>query len=85
MAQENAKNAIQLKLIEKAWNDEVFRKELIENPKAAIQKELEVVIPDDIEIKVVEETDKTFYLVLPQKPSETGDVDSDDNKAMTYT
>jgi hypothetical protein len=67
------KQNMQEKIIKKAWEDAEFKKELLSNPKAAIEKELEIILPDDVEIKVVEETAKTFYLVLPVNPADAGD------------
>lgn len=54
------------KLIAKAMKDEKFRKLLLENPKAAIEAETEIKIPEALNLKVVEEDTATFYLVLPQ-------------------
>ena len=55
------------KLIAKAMKDEAFRKNLLENPKAAIEDETGIKLPDAINLKVVEENYATFYLVLPPK------------------
>ena len=65
------------KLIKRAWEDEDFKRELMENPKAAIQKALEVVIPESINVKVVEETPDTMYVVLPVNPAVAGELCSD--------
>ena len=56
------------KLILKAWSDSAFKKELIENPKAAIEKELNTKLPDDVNVKVVETDEKTILLPIPVKP-----------------
>ncbi|OBR68022.1 hypothetical protein A7K91_18525 [Paenibacillus oryzae] len=60
---------LQNQIIEKAWVDEDFKKELIANPKAAIEKAFDLDIPADINVEVLEETSNHFYLVLPQNPS----------------
>ena len=52
-------------VIAKAGEDAAFREELLKNPKVAIQKVTGGVFPDGIELKVVEETPDTLYLVLP--------------------
>ncbi|MCX8128703.1 MAG: NHLP leader peptide family RiPP precursor [Clostridia bacterium] len=70
----SSKQNLQEKIIRKAWEDAEFKKELLSNPKAAIQKELEIAIPDNVEVKVVEETTNTVYLVLPVNPGEIKDV-----------
>jgi hypothetical protein len=55
------------KLIAKTMKDETFRKSLLENPKAAIEEETGIKLPEAINLKVVEENPSTFYLVLPPK------------------
>jgi len=45
--------------------NESFRKQLLENPGAAIEAEMGVKIPETMNIKVLEEDPKTFFLVLP--------------------
>jgi hypothetical protein len=56
---------IENKIKDKAVEDKDFRKSLIANPKDAIKKQMNVNVPDDIEIRVVEDSAKTVYLVLP--------------------
>ena len=61
----NQRQQLEQQLIEKAMKDESFRKQLIENPGAAIEAETGMKIPGAMNIKVLEEDQKTFYLVLP--------------------
>lgn len=60
------------KLIVKAWEDEAFKQELLNNPKAAIEKALGVSLPEGIEIYVHEQTPTTVHLVLPMKQADLG-------------
>jgi len=60
------------KLIVKAWEDEAFKQELLNNPKAAIEKALGVSLPEGIEIYVHEQTPTTVHLVLPMKQAGLG-------------
>lgn len=71
MADEQAmtRQELEAKLVAQAWKDEAFRQELISNPKAAIEKEIGQELPESTDIRVLEETGNTVYLVLPQKPS----------------
>jgi hypothetical protein len=76
--------ALQRRVIERAWRDEKFRKELIHNPNAVLSRELATVnptaaIPEGVKIKVVEETPSLFYLVLPNNPSAIADLVSEDD------
>ncbi len=65
-------------LIAKAWADEDFKKQLLANPKE-VGKEFGLVMPDGVDVKVVENTDKVFHFVLPPKPSdELSDDDLDE-------
>ena len=57
-------------LIARALKDEGFRQQLIANPKAALEAELarlhlDIKLPGTLEVKVLEETPTTLYLVLP--------------------
>ena len=52
-------------LVEKATTDETFRARLLSDPKAAIEEELGLTIPDGFTVKVVEDVPDTSHLVLP--------------------
>lgn len=54
-------------VIAKVWSDESFKKKLIESPKETL-KEMGFEIPSNISIKVCDESDGTFYLIIPKKP-----------------
>lgn len=58
-------------VITKACKDELFRKELLDNPKGTIERELNIKIPDDIKIVVQEDTEKIIHLTLPPMPKVT--------------
>ena len=61
----NPRQQIEQQLIEKAMKDESFRKQLIENPGAAIEAETGMKIPYGMKIKLLEEDHQTVYLILP--------------------
>ncbi|HOW27326.1 MAG TPA: NHLP leader peptide family RiPP precursor [Elusimicrobiota bacterium] len=73
MAEEQMKD----KIIKKALTDPAFKKALIANPNAAIEKELGMKIPAGLTVKVVEDAPNTVHLVLPAVPAkgELGDAD----------
>lgn len=64
---------LEQKIIELADKDENFRKALLEDAKKAIEEKLEIKTPENLKIKVVEDTADTIHLVLPPKLVE-GDV-----------
>lgn len=71
------RNEFEAIIIAKAWKDPAFRKRLLADPKKVMQEELTAVypnakLPNDLKIKVVEETDKELTIVLPVNPSGAG-------------
>ncbi|NEQ26446.1 MAG: NHLP leader peptide family natural product precursor [Microcoleus sp. SIO2G3] len=68
-AQLKARLGIESALIAKAWVDENFKQELINDPKGVIARELHTQIPDGVEVQVLEETPTTYYVSIPIKPS----------------
>ena len=69
---------IEAKLIAKAIEDTDFRKALLDDPKAAIEKEFNSSVPEGLSIKVVEEEPNTLTLMLPQQIAGEGDTLSDE-------
>jgi len=71
--------AVEQALIRKSIEDESFRGRLLADPKATIEQELGRKLPEDLEVRVLEETQETVYLVLPPKraPGELSDAELD--------
>lgn len=63
------------KIVAKAWSDDGFKAKLMSDPKAVL-KDNGVDVPDSIDVKVVENTDKVVHFTLPPKPTK-GDELSD--------
>lgn len=55
------------KVIAKAWADEAFKQKLIAQPAETLREE-GLDTPPEVELRVVECTDKVVYVVLPPKP-----------------
>ena len=87
--QEEALRA-QVEFLNKVWTDEAFRARLESDPKAVL-KEMGGRVPDDVQIKVVRDTDRVKYLHIPLPPPEGEISDADLEKAqggltiVTYT
>jgi hypothetical protein len=58
------------KLITRAWTDEVFKQRLIAEPAKVLQEELGLEVPDFAQVKVLEETADTRYIVIPYRVEE---------------
>jgi hypothetical protein len=67
LAQENVKKWSEL--VARAWADERLKQRLLKEP-AAVLREHGIEVPAGMELRVVENTDKIFYLRLPAKPVE---------------
>ena len=57
---------IERKLIQRSLEDEEFRRRLLDDPKGAVEQEIGTRLPQEIKIRVVEESPDTIYLVLPR-------------------
>jgi hypothetical protein len=58
-------------LIAKCWSEDSFKKKLLADPAAVLKAEgVKVELPAGMTLKVVENTDKVFHIVLPPKPTE---------------
>ena len=58
------------RIIARAMKDKLFRKQLLDNPKAVLARELGESLPDKLEVKLIEETKDTIVLVLPRLSQE---------------
>jgi hypothetical protein len=54
-----------VRVMVRAWSDEVFKQELLYNPIKVVEIELGENIPEDIKIKIFAETPQKIYLILP--------------------
>jgi hypothetical protein len=53
------------RIVQRSLDDESFRRRLLEDPRAAVEEELGTRLPEGVEVRAVEETAETIYLVLP--------------------
>ena len=59
------RSGVERRLVQRSIEDEDFRQKLLDDPKGTLEQELETRLPDDVEVRVVEESPQTIYLVLP--------------------
>jgi len=82
-AERRSRKQMEAVLINKAWKDEAFRQELIADPAAVIQRELDLTVPAGVAITVVQESPSTLCLVIPANPfADEGRELSDDELAV---
>jgi Nitrile hydratase, alpha chain len=58
------------RLIRRSLQDGSFRQRLLDDPKAVVEEELGSALPEGVEVRAVEETAQTIYLVLPPATSQ---------------
>ena len=63
-------------LLAKVMTDETLKAQLLENPMEVLKAE-GIAPPVGLEVKVLENTDKVFHLVLPAKSTELTDEELD--------
>jgi nitrile hydratase alpha subunit len=56
---------IERRLIQRSLEDDSFRQRLLDDPKGTVERELGDRLPESMEVRAVEETPDTIYLVLP--------------------
>ena len=59
------------KLVIRAWKDEAFKERLFSDP-AGVFKENGIDLPEGMEVKMLENTDKLIHFILPPRPK--GDI-----------
>jgi hypothetical protein len=65
-------------ILQHALADEAFRSALVANPRETIAQELSINIPEDADVRVIEEQPNSFYMVLPPAGVGEGDELSDE-------
>jgi hypothetical protein len=56
---------VERRIVQRSLQDDVFRQQLLEDPKAVVEEELGTRLPEGIRVRAVEESADTIYLVLP--------------------
>jgi hypothetical protein len=61
---------LKVQVIKKAWEDSVFKQLLLDDPTSALRQAFGIELPPEIELKVVEDTPSSYYLVIPPNPED---------------
>jgi Nitrile hydratase, alpha chain len=72
-------------LVQRSLQDEELRQRLLDDPKAAVEQELGSPLPESVEVRAVEESADTIYLVLPFTPAvgEGGEISDEALEAVS--
>jgi Nitrile hydratase, alpha chain len=60
-----SRTEVERRLMKRSLEDEAFRQSLLDDPKGTMEHELGSRLPESVEVRVVEESADTIYLVLP--------------------
>lgn len=80
MEERNEQEKKMAKLIAKVWSDESFKDRLFADPKAVLAAE-GITVPEGADVKVLEQTEKQLYLVIPRRPEAKNSEEADVRKA----
>ncbi len=69
-------------IITRAWADESFKAQLLENPGKALEAVFGTKLPPSISVKAVEETAETRYLVIPYRPKAGDELSNEELEAV---
>lgn len=59
-----SRHEVQSEIEAKALRSLVYRKEVLKDPKKILSLELDIALPEHVQVKVLEENQNTLYLVL---------------------
>ena len=65
MSKTMSRGEIQDLLAQRAAEDPSFREALVEDPKGVLEEQLKTKLPESFNVKVVEETADTSYVIVP--------------------
>jgi hypothetical protein len=65
-------------LIEKAWKDPDFRKQVVSDPKGMFEKHFGQKLPDGLKIMIHEEDANTVHFTIPPAPSNIAELSDED-------
>jgi hypothetical protein len=66
------------KIVEQAESNPDYYNQLMKDPRALMSRQLGTAIPSNVNIKVIEETADTYYVVLPYKAKEGAELSDSD-------
>jgi hypothetical protein len=74
------RGAMEQRIIQRSLEDDTCRQRLLENLKAAMEEESDTRLPEGIEIRAVDETPDTIFIVLPVRPADVEDGEPPDRE-----
>jgi len=69
---------METRLVEKAWKDPVFRKDIVKDPKGMLEMHTGQKLPGQLRIYVHEEDANTLHFSIPSPPSNLNELSDED-------
>ena len=57
-------------IIRRAWRDAEFKRQLLADPRAVLERELGVALPAGVQVYIHEQTPAEVHLILPPPPEQ---------------
>src|SRR5690242_21919517 len=69
---------LETRLIEKAWKDPEFKKQVVSDPKGTFEKHFGQKLPEQLKISIHEEDASTLHISIPPAPSNLAELSDED-------
>ena len=60
------------------YKSPAYRSRVVDEPRALLREEFDTDLPDDVEVEVWDSNSEIRYMVLPQRPNDTGGLSEDE-------
>ena len=77
-AKDVTRRELETRLVEKAWKDPAFRKDIVKDPKGMLEKHMGQKLPEQVRIFVHEEDANTLHFSIPSPPSNLIELSDED-------
>ena len=74
---ERVNEDVRTKIIVRAWKDPRFKEKLLKDPRA-VMKEYGVVLPENVQVRCVENTSSNVTFVLPSVPADSKELSEEE-------
>jgi hypothetical protein len=74
----DTRRALETRLIEKAWKDPEFRKQVVSDPKGMLEKQIGQKLPENLKIYIHEEDANTLHFSVPPIPADVSELSDEE-------
>ncbi len=75
MPEDLNQNELWAQVVARAWSEPDYKARLLSDPKAALEEETGVSLPESLNVRIIEEGSDEVALVLPKNPAELSEED----------